>query len=760
MLAHIAAAASPGRRPGVASLSPDAILFRLKLFGSASIEGPEGPVTGRPVQRRRLALLALLALARQRGLTRDKLIGFLWPDADPERARRLLSDSVYRINQAVGGEALVAIGNDLRLNPERLPSDAWEFLDALGRGEWQRGVELHVAPFLDGFFLTDADELERWVDAQRERLARERARALEALAEGAERDGAMADAVRWWRALAAHDPYSSRIALRLMRALDRTGDRAAALQHARAHTRLLDEELGLAPDAELLAFVAELRAPPARPLAAPVEQALASTPAPGPANRPESVGGDEALRPPAAGRPRPRSVAVLPFVNLSADPENEYFADGITEDVIAHLSRIGDLSVISRASVMSFKGRERSLREIGAALGAATLVTGSVRRVADRVRIVAQLVDAETDRNLWAETYDRQLTDIFAIQTDVALQIAAALEAELSPDERSRIRKEPTRSLEAYQLYLKGRHWYIRYTPAAMRRAIEYFDRAVASDPTYALAYASIAMAYGEMAENGWLAPDVARRHGWEAAAHALRLDPELGETHCTAAYFKSIWEFDWAGAEVEFRRAIELSPSGADAYDLYGRMCDALERFDDALALHRRAQELDPLAHRVDLATTLIRAGRYDEAAAEAARALELDPGYDRIHATLGWALFKQGRRDEGLAHLERAVAISAGTPLWLGQLGQALALVGRVDEARDVLRQLEARAATAFVAPYHLAYIHTGLGDHDRAIDLLERAFQERAGAVYAIKGSFLFAPLRSHPRFKALLGRMNLA
>ncbi|HET9983961.1 MAG TPA: BTAD domain-containing putative transcriptional regulator [Longimicrobiales bacterium] len=729
-------------------------MFRLKLFGGASIDGPDGPVTGRPVQRRRLALLALLALARQRGLTRDKLIGYLWPDADPERARHLLSDSVYRINQAVGGEALIAIGDDLRLNPERLPSDAWEFLDALGRGEWQRAVELHAAPFLDGFFLTDADELERWVDAQRERLARERARALEALAEGAERDGAMADAVRWWRALAAHDPYSSRIALRLLRALDRSGDRAAALRQARQHTRLLEEELGLAPDAELRGLVAELRAPPARPLAAAVEQA------PAPADRPESVGGDEVLGPPAAVGPRPRSVAVLPFVNLSADPENEYFADGITEDVIAHLSRIGALSVISRASVMPFKGRERSLREIAAALEVGTLLAGSVRRVADRVRIVAQLVDAGTDRCLWAETYDRQLTDIFAIQTDVALQIAGALEAELSADERSRIRTEPTSSLEAYQLYLKGRHWYIRYTPAAMRRALEYFDRAVASDPTYALAYASSAMAYGEMAENGWLAPDVARRHGREAAAHALRLGPELGETHCTVAYFKSLWELDWAGAEAEFRRAIELSPSGADAYDLYGRMCDALERYDDALSLHRRAQELDPLAHRVDLATTLIRAGRHDEAATEAARALELDPGYDRIHATLGWALFKQGKRDEGLSHLERAVAISSGNPLWLGQLGQALALVGRIDEARDILRRLEERAATAFVAHYHVAYVHTGLGDHDRAIDLLERAFDERAGAVYAIKGSFLFAPLRSHPRFRALLARMNLA
>jgi DNA-binding SARP family transcriptional activator len=202
-------------------------LFRLKLFGSASIEGPDGPVTGRAVQRRRLGLLALLAVARERGLTRDRLAGYLWPDADPERARHMLSDSMYRINQAVGGDAVLAVGDDLRLNPDRLPADAWEFADAIARQEWERAAELHAAPFLDGFFLTDSDELERWVDAQRERFARDRARALEELAVAAGRTGDMQGAVRWWRALAASDPFSSRIALRLMRALDASGDRAA-----------------------------------------------------------------------------------------------------------------------------------------------------------------------------------------------------------------------------------------------------------------------------------------------------------------------------------------------------------------------------------------------------------------------------------------------------------------------------------------------------------------------------------------------------
>ena len=490
-----------------------------------------------------------------------------------------------------------------------------------------------------------------------------------------------------------------------------------------------------------------------------VEQALMTALAKAPADRfASAVAFADALTAPA--RPRPPSVAVLPFLNLSADPENEYFADGITEDVIAHLSKIRALKVISRSSVMPFKQRTQSLKEIGASLEVATLLEGSVRRVGDRVRIVAQLIDAETQQHLWAETYDRQLTDIFAIQTDVALHIAAALKAELSRDEQARIRKDATSDLEAYQLYLQGRHWFVRYTPEGMQRATEYFQQAIARDPGYALAYASLAMAYAEMGETGALAPDVAYPHAREAVAHALGLDPALGEAHCTVAFLKTLWDFDWAGAEREFKRALELSPSSADAYDLYGRMCSGLGRHDEAIALQQRAQKLDPLAHRTDVATTLLRTGRYAEAARGAAHTLESDPADSRAHATLGWAYLKQGKADEGLAELERAVSVAPTNTQWLAQLGQAYALTGRTNRAREVLQQLEDRARSAYVSPYHLAFVFTGLGDHERAMDLLERAFAEHAGAVYGINGSFLFAPLRSHPRFTALLKKMNLA
>ena len=468
----------------------------------------------------------------------------------------------------------------------------------------------------------------------------------------------------------------------------------------------------------------------------------------------------EALAQPAVVTARPRSVAVLPFLNLTSDPENEYFADGITEDVIAQLSKIRALEVISRTSVMSFKKREQSLRDIAARLGVATLLEGSVRRTGDRVRIVAQLIDAEKDQHLWAETYDRQLTDIFAIQTDVALQIAAALKAELSPDEKTRIHKEPTNDLQAYQLYLQGRHCFIRYTQEGQRKAIEYFEQAIERDPGYALAYTGVALAYGELGEIGALRPDETYARAKEAVAKALELDGELGEAHCMLAFVKFVHDFDWPGAESSFKRALELSPSSADTYDLYGRMLSALERYDEAIAAQQRAQELDPLAHPLDVATALLRAGRYDDAAEAATRCIRFDPNYARGHSTLGWALLKKGMFDEGIAELEKAVALSPGHGLWLAQLGQAYALVGKVGQAREMLRQLEELSQQQYVSPYHMAYVYTGLGEQDTAIDWLERAFEERAGAVYGIKGSFLFTSLRSHPRFTALLKKMNLA
>jgi serine/threonine-protein kinase len=493
-----------------------------------------------------------------------------------------------------------------------------------------------------------------------------------------------------------------------------------------------------------------------------IERALAKALAPNPDDRFESAAAiAEALVANDIVEPSTSpTVAVLPFLNLSADPENEYFADGITEDVIAQLARIHSLKVISRTSVMRFKKRDQSVREIGAALGATTILEGSVRRAGNRVRVVGQLIDARTDQHLWTATYDRQMTDIFAIQTDVAVQIAAALRAELTRDERTRIGKEPTANLEAYQLYLKGRHRYIRYTDSAMREGLEYFERAIAADANYALAHVGVALAYSELAETGIIPPVDGRRRSMEAAERALALDPDLGEAHCVLAVAQFMGDFDWRAAERSFKRSLELTPGNADTYDLYGRMCSAQGRFDEAITLQSRAYELDPLAHRNDVATAFLRAGLYEEARRAAARAIDGDPQNARGYATLAWTYAKEGHYDEALKQLRTAVSLSSGASMWVAQLGQVHAMAGNTREARELLGRLEESSKRAYISPYHLAYVHTGLGEYDLAMDYLERAYEDRAGAVYGIKGSFLFTPLHGHPRFTALLRKMNLA
>ncbi|HYV97813.1 MAG TPA: protein kinase [Gemmatimonadaceae bacterium] len=491
-------------------------------------------------------------------------------------------------------------------------------------------------------------------------------------------------------------------------------------------------------------------------ISAAITRALAKSPAD---RFPTTVAFAEALKAPSVERPAQRSVAVLPFLNLSTDPENAYFADGITEDVIAQLSKIRSLKVVSRTSVMPFKGHEHDLREIASRLQVEAVLEGSVRRAGTRVRIVAQLIDAGADQHLWAETYDRELVDIFAIQSEVALHIADALKATLSPDERARIERPPTDDMSAYQLCLQGRANILRFTGDGFREAITRFQRAVERDPKYAAAYAGIAMAYTELAETGEMPPDEAYPLAEAAALKAITLDPDLAEAHTMMGYVKMAYEFDWPGAEAEFKRAIALNPNSSDTYDLYGRMCAAMERHDESIALQMRAHELDPIVNKTDVATAFLRAGRHDEAATFAKRAVEIDRSDPRCHFTLGWAHLGQGKQNEGLAEMEHAVALAPGNSLWLAQLGQAYALNGMREKAEAILEQLISQSRTGYVSPYHLAYVYTGLGRNDEAMDCLEQAEAKRSGSIHGVKGSFLFKPLRSHPRFVALLERMHL-
>lgn len=771
-------------------------------------------MTGRAVQRRRLGLLALLAVARQRGVTRDKLIGYLWPDSNPDRARHLLSDSVYRINHEVGGEALIAVGDELRLNPERLPCDAWEFADAMERRDWRRAVELHVAPFLDGFFLTDADELERWVDGQRERLAREHVRALEELAGAAEQSGSFAEAVHWWRLLAGHDPFSSRIALRLMRVLNRTGDRAAALRHAHVHATLLNEEMGLAPDAELLEYVAALRARPA-------PTADVSAVAKGDhANRPGNATGSpgietgredarmhqEILEPlgsasPSAAAAAPAStpglrmrralaavlvvaavlaavavwtlvkrgtapaavlqaVAVLPFEDMSATGEYEYFADGMTEELIVQLSNVEGLRVVGRSSVFAFRDRAVDVRDVAARLNATAVLQGSVRHSGDTLRIAVQLTDGINGYQMWAETYQREARDVFAIQDDIARHIVQRLNGQVTRAPGNQLRGA-TPGPEAFNLYLKGRYQWHRRTEQSLRAAADYFGQAVELAPDYARAHAGLGDAWAVLGFYDFLPPRDAFPAAAAAAQRALELEPALGEPHATIGYVALYHDWNWPRAEREFQRAIELEPGYSTGHQWYANFLTAMGRFDEAVTRMESAMELDPLSviANAALGWVLYYAGDYDRAVAQCTRALELDPAFALAYLWRGLAQEQRGDMTAALPDLEEAVRLSGGSTLHVALHARALALAGHLHEARALMQQLEAREGTDYLPPYEMAKLHDALGDTEAALESLERAYEHRSHSIAFLAVDPQLERLRSQPRFKALLSRAGL-
>ncbi len=697
-------------------------MIAISLLGGACLRAGDTVLSGPPSQRHRVALLTLVIDAWPRPLARDRAFALLWPERDDAAARRLLNLSVHVLRGALGEGVIRSVGDGLVFEPAGVQCDFHELRAALAARDAEAATQAYAGTLLEGFHLPESSEFMQWLDARRSQLAAEYARILVAAGDAAERSGDIAARLAAARRLAALDPHSAHHACRLMRALDAGGDRPAALRHAADHAHRVRKDLELPPE--------------------PAVQALA----------------DELRRAPAAAAPMP-SVAVLPFLGLGGAGEQEYFADGVTEDVIAHLSKIRSLRVIARSSVMPFRSRDRPVGEIAAALGVRTVLDGSVRHAGNRVRVVATLLDAASGRPLWSETYDREISDIFAIQTDLALQIAAALRAELSPDERGRVRAEPTQDIQAYRLFLRGRQAFIQFTAPEMERAVTLLGAAIARDPGFALAHSLLAMTFVELAELAARPTKELFACATVAAARALELAPDLSDAHATRGYLRMVADFDWRTAEAGLRRAVELSPGSGYAIDLLARLCWATGRFEEAIPLGRQAQELDPAANRTDMSTMLLRAGRYDEALVNVRQVVEVEPDHPRARATLGWARFLTGDREGGIAELERAVECSARTPLWVAQLGEMLGMDGRVAEARALLRELEERAGREFVSPYHLAYIHTGLGEPDRALDYLERAVADRTGPTYSIKGSFLFVPLREHPRFQALMRAMNL-
>ena len=455
------------------------------------------------------------------------------------------------------------------------------------------------------------------------------------------------------------------------------------------------------------------------------------------------------------------SIAVLPFTDMSAQKDQRYFCDGMAEELINALTTIRDLRVVARTSAFSFRDKELDIREIGNRLNVATVLEGSVRKAGNRLRIMAQLVDVENGYHLWSEKYDREADDIFAIQDEIALQIAHKLELRLVGGPDDSLVKRRTENLQAYNLYLMGRHHWNRRSEDGFNKGIECFKKAKDEDPSYALAYAGLADCYTQLGDYGYLPPTQARSEAKKAALRAIEIDDTVAEAHASLAYLTLLYDWDWSAAEREFSRAIELNPSYATAHQWCAEYLTAMGRMEEAIEEIKRAQTLDPLSLIVNtiVGWVFYRARRFDQALEQCRKALELDPKFALTHHLLGWIQGHESRFEEAVAEARTSVELSGGASLMMASLGYALAASGEATEARKVLDELMELSKQQYVPAYDLALVYSGLGLKDQALAWLEKAYQERYGWLVYLNADPIWDQLRSEPGFRALTHKIGL-
>ncbi len=456
-------------------------------------------------------------------------------------------------------------------------------------------------------------------------------------------------------------------------------------------------------------------------------------------------------------------LVVLPFENLSGEPDQNYFSEGLTEEMIAQLGRLHPrrLGVIARTTAMHYKGTSKRADQIGQELGVHYILEGSVRRTPDRVRITAQLIQTSDQTHLWAETYDRKLADVLDIQRDVARRISRSLAVELIPEQQAALGRSSTKNTAAHEAYLKGRYFWNRRTEEGFAKALEYFDQAIRHDPGYALAYAGLADAYDSLGLYGGIPPGAARLRAKEAALKALEIDDKLAEAHTSLAYAMVLFDWDWPGAEKEFKRAVELDPNYLTGHHWYGLFLTLMGRFDEALRQIDLALKPDPLSMVMNShkGWILYFAHRFPQAISQLRKALDIDPLYPLTYYFLGLAYLQDAMINDAIRAFQRANELSEGHPGLVAGLAQAYGAQGNMAEAGRFLDQLQEMSVRRYVSPYHAAGVYASLGDRDRAFELLERTYAERSGWMAHLKVDPAVDPLRSDPRFRDLFKRVGL-
>ncbi len=457
-----------------------------------------------------------------------------------------------------------------------------------------------------------------------------------------------------------------------------------------------------------------------------------------------------------------RRIAVLPFANISPDPADEYFADGMTEELISTMSRISGLRVIARTSVMGYKGGHKRIDEVAKELQTGAILEGSVRKAGDKVRITVQLIDAQTSNHLWAESYDRELKDVFAVQSDISKTVAEALKVQLLSQERAIIENKRTANPEAYVLYLKGRFYWNERTEEGMTKAITYFEKAIENDPNYAPAYSGMADCYRILANYGFVEPKASGEKAKELANRALDLDETLAEAHASLAgnLYDADWE--WSRAEAELRRAIELNPNYATAHHWLCINLGTQGRHEEAIAQIKMALELDPLSKviQVTVAAAFWYARRFGDAIQELRKAIQRDPDFYNFHDYLGMVLATSGKPEEGVAELERAASLGGNMLALKADLGYGYARAGRKIEAQAVLDELTEASKQKYVNPLFVAEVYAGLGQGEDTLLWIERASQEHAPDFKNQITSPVYDELRSFPRFRSILKKVGVS
>ena len=759
-------------------------MIQLRTFGGGDLRDSGGrelrPILAQP---KRLVLLVYLALAgASRFRRRDTLVALFWPELDQSHARGALRQALSFLRRTLGEGVITTRGDEeIGIDGSRLGCDAVEFEALCAGGRAADAMALYGGEFLEGVFITDAaPELEQWTDGERARLRGLATQAAWRLAEGRREAGDRVAAAAWGRRAAAFSPNDEGELRRLVELLDALGDRAGAVQAYEEFARRVAADLEIEPSPATQGLIHTVRrrqgvAPPPAAVAA----ADGATPPARPATSPPSgaaglrgrralltlavagllaVGGYLAAFSPV--HPRRLIVAVLPVEDLGGDTASLYIAEGVTHQLITDLALIGTLDVISSSTMIRYRRSSKTVDEIVRERGAGAVVTSTIQHLGDTVRMTAQLTLANEDRVLWGQTYEGTRGDLLRMQREAARAIAVELRRSLTPAQQAGLAR--TRAIDpvALDLYVKGRHWWNRRGRGGLLQSIGYFGDALDIDPTFALAYSGMADAYVQLGYGSLLRPEDAFPKAREAARRALELDSTLAEPHATLGYVHMYYDWDWADADREFRRAIELNPGYATAHEWYGLFLTAMGRFEEALAHERRAQELDPLSVAVagTAAWVLNYSGRLDDAEREARIALRVDSAFMLGHLYLGRILQAKGELDSALTHYAATGPLQEWIPTIAGY-GYVYALQGRRRDAEAVLARMDSMARMEYVTSYCVALVHAALGQRDSAFTWLDRGVAERTHWLVWLRRDPRWEPLRADPRFDALALRVGL-